>query len=135
MKKRKDITRRKDIELLVDAFYEKIRSDALIGPIFTDVAHVNWERHLPVMYDFWENLLFHTGNYSGNPMSVHLRIHRQHPLTSEDFRRWLEIFTETLTDHFEGERTEMARERAASIGTVMELKLRQDREEGTEKPE
>ena len=47
-----DITNRKDIEQLINAFYDKVKKDAVIGFIFNDVAKVNWEVHLPVMYDF-----------------------------------------------------------------------------------
>lgn len=121
--KRKDIHQRKDIEFLVDRFYEKVRSDDRLGHIFEDVARVNWEMHLPRMYDFWENIIFHTGQYTGNPMTAHLRIHTLHPFSHADFMRWLELFRETLNDHFEGPRTELAMQRALSIATVMEIKL------------
>ena len=68
---KKDIITRKDIELLVTNFYGKIKKDILIGPVFTDIARVNWEKHLPLMCDFWENVLFYSGNYQGNPMDLH----------------------------------------------------------------
>ena len=121
--KRKDINQRKDIERLVDAFYEKVKLDQEIGPIFSDVAHVNWEKHLPVMYDFWENIIFQTGNYAGNPMTAHFKLHEKHPFTKAHFTRWLALFQETLNDNFEGQNTELARQRALSIATVMEIKL------------
>jgi hemoglobin len=119
----KDITQRKDIEHLVNAFYGKVKLDKEIGPIFSDVAHINWEKHLPVMYDFWENIIFQTGNYTGNPMTAHFKIHEIHPLTKAHFTRWLAIFQETLTDSFQGPNTELARQRALSIATVIEIKL------------
>lgn len=121
--KRKDITQRKDIERLVNEFYEKVKQDPEIGHIFTEVAHVNWEKHLPVMYDFWENIIFQTGNYTGNPMTAHFRIHEKNPFTKAHFTRWLSLFQETLNDSFEGQNTELARQRALSIATVMEIKL------------
>ena len=73
---KKDITSRKDIELLVDEFYNKIKKDEQIGFIFTDIAKVNWEKHLPIMYDFFENMLFYTGSYTGNPMELHKHVNR-----------------------------------------------------------
>ena len=121
--KRKDITQRKDIERLVNSFYDKVKQDPEIGPIFMDVAKVNWEKHLPVMYDFWENIIFQTGNYTGNPMTAHFRIHEKNPFTKAHFTRWLALFQETLNDSFEGQNTELARQRALSIATVMEIKL------------
>lgn len=76
-----DIRNKDDIKLLVDTFYEKVRHDELIGYLFNDVAKVNWEHHLPRMYDFWENVIFQTGNFAGNPMVAHARLHRQSPLS------------------------------------------------------
>ena len=58
-----DIKNRADIEKLVNVFYEKVKKDATIGYFFTDVAKVNWEFHLPKMYDFFENILLSSGNY------------------------------------------------------------------------
>jgi len=121
--KRKDITQRKDIELLVNSFYDKVKLDTEIGPIFTDIAKVNWDKHLHIMYDFWENIIFQTGNYTGNPMTAHFRIHEKNPFTKAHFTRWLALFQETLNDQFEGQNTELARQRALSIATVMEIKL------------
>lgn len=126
--KRKDITQRKDIERLVNEFYERVKLDQTIGPIFSDVAHVNWDKHLPVMYDFWENIIFQTGNYTGNPMSAHFKIHEKHPFTKAHFTRWLAIFQETLNDCFQGPNTELARQRALSIATVIEIKLIQHKQ-------
>jgi hemoglobin len=126
--KRKDIIHRKDIERLVNEFYERVKLDQTIGPIFTDVAHVNWDKHLPVMYDFWENIIFQTGNYTGNPMSAHFKIHEKHPFTKAHFTRWLAIFQETLNDCFQGPNTELARQRALSIATVIEIKLIQHKQ-------
>ena len=63
---KKDIKTREDIELLVISFYDKVKADDTIGYIFNDVAKVNWEKHLPVMFDFWENILFFTGGYLGS---------------------------------------------------------------------
>lgn len=121
--KRKDIHHRKDIECLVNAFYEKVQADPQLGVIFNEVARVDWAKHLPRMYDFWENIILQTGQYTGNPMTAHHRIHALHPFTKANFERWLELFGETLDDQFEGPKTELARQRALSIATVMEIKL------------
>jgi hemoglobin len=121
--KRKDIHNRKDIEKLVNCFYDKVKTDPQIGYIFNEVAHVDWDKHLPRMYDFWENIIFQTGQYTGNPMTAHFRIHALHAFTRADFRRWLDIFREIMDEHFEGPNAELARQRALSIATVMEIKL------------
>jgi hemoglobin len=118
-----DIRNRDDITKLIDAFYEKVRSDEVIGYIFNDVARVDWEQHLPVMYDFWENVLFFTGGYNRNAMAPHIRLNRIESFKKEHFKRWLELFNGTVDDIFEGEKAELAKQRALSIATMMELKL------------
>ena len=72
---KKDIETIEDIKWLIDHFYKQVIEDPLIGHIFTTSIKVNWEKHLPVMYSFWENALFYTGTYAGNPMVIHQRIH------------------------------------------------------------
>ncbi|MFZ1786342.1 MAG: group III truncated hemoglobin, partial [Ferruginibacter sp.] len=118
-----DITSRKDIELLVDEFYRKIRTDDMIGFIFVNIAKVNWEKHLPVMYDFFENVLFYTGGYTGNPMLLHKHINQLFPLTDGHFNRWLLLFDTTVDELFGGERAELVKQRARSIATVMQIKI------------
>jgi len=117
---KQDITNRKDIELLVKTFYEKVMADQVLSGMFTDV---HWDAHLPVMYDFWENVIFHTGHYSGNPMVKHQLVHQKHPLTKEHFARWLTLFGETADELFSGLNTSTIKERAQSIATIMEMKI------------
>jgi hemoglobin len=118
-----DIEDRIDVELFVNLFYDKVKLDPVIGFIFNNVAKVNWTNHLPVMYDFWENIIFLTGKYSGNPMSAHLHLNGKVPLAKDHFKRWLELFTQTIDELFEGKKAELTKEKAASIATIMETKI------------
>ena len=120
---KKDIKTREDIELLVTTFYDKVKPDPVIGHIFTSVFKVNWDKHLPLMFDFWENALFYTGAYLGNPMESHRRLHSIFPLSEEHFNRWIVLFTETVDQLFEGEKALLAKQRALSIATVMKIKI------------
>jgi hemoglobin len=122
---KKDIENRQDIQLLIDAFYSKIRADDTIGYIFNDVAKVDWEHHLPIMYDFWESILFHKMAYKGNPMQVHKMLNQLVPLKAEHFERWKKLFFETIGENFDGETAELARQRAVSIATMIQLKIAQ----------
>ena len=117
------IENRADIELLVNSFYEKVKKDPLIGYIFTDVMKVNWKRHLPMIYDFWENTLFYTGGYNGNPLEIHRRLNRVIPLTAELFTRWTDLFCATVDELYEGEKAILAKQRAISISIVIQTKL------------
>ena len=120
---KKDIADRKDIELLVNTFYDKVKADPLISHFFTETVKVNWERHLPVMYNFWDNALFFTGSYAGHPLEVHKHLNNLSALQSEHFQQWNKLFIETVDELFEGEKATLAKNRAISISTVMHLKL------------
>jgi hemoglobin len=120
---KKDIESKMDIELLVNSFYEKVKADDTIGRIFTEIVKVNWEKHLPVMYRFWENSLFYTGTYEGNPMEIHKHLHRAVPLSPEHFKQWTILFTTTVDELFEGKTATLAKQRAVSIATVMQVKI------------
>ncbi len=118
-----DITNRADIELLINGFYNKVKKDPLIGFFFSEIVPVNWEAHLPIMYGFWENVLFYTGTYEGNPMALHKNIHQKCPMKMEHFQRWTSLFIETVDELFDGDKAELAKQRAISIATVMQIKL------------
>jgi len=118
-----DIENRDDIQLLVDAFYAKVRTDEIIGYLFNDVAKVNWATHLPRMYEFWENVLFQTGNFSGNPMVAHYQLHQKSPLTAGHFSQWQKLFLATVDEFFEGEKAELAKQRALSISAMIQWKV------------
>jgi len=115
---KKDIGTRADIDDLMNHFYARAISDETIGYIFTDVAKLDLEHHLPIIGDFWETLLFGTGNYQKhgrNPLQVHAVLHQKSPLSAKHFRRWLELFRETIDKSFAGERAEFLKRRAEAI--------------------
>jgi len=118
----KDIETRGDIDHLMDVFYERAMVDDVIGYIFTDVARLDLEHHLPIIGDFWESLLLGTSAYAKhgrNPLAVHRELHLKEPLTGEHFGRWLEIFTRTVDDLFTGERADLIKMRARAIAARM----------------
>jgi hemoglobin len=122
---KKDIEGIADIKVMVDYFYSRVTEDPLIGYIFTDIFKVNWSRHLPVMYAFWENTIFYTGGYAGNPMIKHQKIHQRVNLSAEQFDRWVELFCASVDSLFEGEKAELAKQRAISIAGIMKIKILQ----------
>jgi len=127
---KKDIENRDDIVILINTFYEKVKKDEVIGYIFNDVAKVNWDKHLPVMYDFWENVIFFTGSYTGNPMTAHKQLNQKIPLHTDHFQEWIKLFTKTVDELFEGDKAELTKQRAISIATVMQIKILQEHEPG-----
>ncbi len=116
---KKDIQNREDIIKLVDAFYKKVKADDLIGNIFTDVVHVDWDAHLPRMYDFWENILFCTGNFDGNPMMTHKALNQKKQMDFTHFNRWNVMFKETVDSLFKGQKADEIKSRAMNISKAM----------------
>ncbi len=118
-----DISNRKDIELLVDSFYDRVRSNPVLGHIFNDVAKVNWETHLPRMYSFWASILLGEHSFSGNPMQKHIALSKTTELTSNEFAEWLQLFNHTVDELFFGEKANEAKLRAGNIARIMLHKI------------
>jgi len=118
-----DIQDRKDIVRLIDHFYTLIRQDKSIGDLYQNTYQVQWEKYLPIMYDFWENVLFYSGGYNGNPMYVHQKLHHMHAIKKADFKRWLELFKQAVDELYQGPMAEEIKLRASNIATIMQLKL------------
>jgi hemoglobin len=125
-----DIGGREDLELLMEKFYGKLLADESISYLFTEVAKIDLPKHLPVLVDFWDSILFQSDTYQKNAMKVHTDLHKQSPLQPQHFKTWLGYFHETVDELFEGEKAELAKQRATSIATVMQIKLiEQDKQE------
>lgn len=122
-----DITSRTDIVGLVNAFYDRVRADAILYPIFDGVARVDWHQHLPKMYDFWESVLFGKTSFRGNPLAVHRELARRTSMTAAEFNRWLELFHASVDAQFAGPCADEAKLRASRIAVVMQHHIAADR--------
>jgi len=120
---RKDIEGRADIEVLIDAFYTRVKEDKVIGHFFTEVITLSWEDHIPVMYNFWEAVLFGVGGYKGNPVLKHIALHQKQPLTQVHFSQWKKLFFETLDEYFEGQKVEEAKKKVEMMERLMLYKI------------
>ncbi|MFM6925568.1 MAG: group III truncated hemoglobin [Ferruginibacter sp.] len=118
-----DISSRADIEQLVLQFYEKVKADKTIGFIFTEVVEMKWEKHIPIIADFWETILLDNPVYTKNAMEVHYDLNNRMPLQKAHFDSWVHLFTSTVDDLFEGRIAELAKTRARSIAAVMLFKM------------
>ncbi len=116
---KKDIQTADDIKLLVDTFYEHVKLNAVIGPIFTTAVPVDWAHHLPKMYKFWGSILLGEHSYEGNPMQRHIEISGITAMGTEEFSEWLLVFTSTVHSLFEGEKAKEAIIRAGNIARLM----------------
>lgn len=118
-----DIKNREDLEILLSKFYSKLLSDESISYIFTDVAKINLESHLPKIIDFWNLSLFGKGDYSNNVMKIHLDLNAEEKLNEKHFKTWLDYFYNTVDENFSGKNAEIIKTKALSIATVMQIKM------------
>ena len=82
---------------VIEAFYEKVRRDPALGPVFARaIADHEWPEHLSVIRDFWSSVMLKTGRYKGNPFAAHLTVDGISPAL---FGRWLGLFGETCREH------------------------------------
>jgi hemoglobin len=115
----KDIQTEADVKQLVYTFYDKVRADALLGPVFEHAIAGNWDVHLQIMCNFWSTMLLYSGKYSGDPMSKHFSL----PIDPAHFSQWLTLFRGTVDSLFAGEVAENAKARASNIARIMQSML------------
>lgn len=68
---KQDILTIEDVKLLVNSFYDKIRRDELLGPVFNGIIQDRWPVHLEKMYRFWQTVLLQEHTYFGSPFLPH----------------------------------------------------------------
>lgn len=120
---KKEIGGLEDVQLLVRSFYDKVLQDETLGHFFSYVKAHHWEKHLEKLDSFWNSILFYKDDYTGNPLSIHQTLHHFNKIDAQDFAQWLKLFKETVDELFEGEKAELAKQRAVSIATIMQLKI------------
>jgi len=118
-----DIHGRPEIERLINTFYDRIRADVILGPIFNEVAQTDWSTHLPRMAAFWETVLFRTGGYTGSPLAAHVRLVALTEMGRSQFDHWLSLFRTTVDDLFSGEHADHIKSCAADMANVIHAKI------------
>ncbi len=120
---KKDIEAITDIRILVDTFYDTVRRDPLLGPIFDRVIQDRWPEHLEKMYRFWQTLLLGEHTYFSSPFPPHVQL----PVKTEHFNTWLGIWRDTVNTYFEGEKAEEAKWRGEKMAAMFLFKIEQYR--------
>ena len=124
MSERQDIETRADCEQLVRAFYGRAMIDPIIGFLFTDVAKLDLEAHIPRITNFWETILLGARSYGGGAFRPHVELHFKVPLTRGHFDRWLHLWSLTVDELFAGERAELAKSHAIRVAAAFQSRLR-----------
>ena len=119
----RDIETRDDCETLVRAFYSRALHDPVIGFIFTDIAKLDVEAHVPVITDFWETLLLGAQSYDRGAFHPHANLHRKVELREGHFTAWLNLFYATVDELFAGPRAEAAKAHAYRLGNAFRMRL------------
>jgi len=118
LKMKKEINSIEDIHLLVDSFYERVRKDELLAPIFNEKI-IEWPHHLDIMYRFWQTVLLNQNTYNGAPFLKHQSL----PIERGHFERWLTLFHETVDTLYSGNIANEAKYKAGKIADVFRHKL------------
>ena len=126
MKQKKEIINIDDIKILVNTFYEKIKKDDLIGPIFIDHVNGDWPEHIDKMYRFWQTVVLREETYFGSPFTPHTKMNIDH----RHFQRWLELFIPTVEELFEGTKATEIKWRAEKMAELFESKLKNYNDRG-----
>lgn len=115
----KDIVSINEIQLLVNSFYDKIKLDPVLGPIFYAVIQDRWPQHLEKMYRFWQTVLLDERTYFGAPFPPHANL----PLTKDHFDIWLSLWYETIDNFFTGAKADEAKWRSSRMAEVFLAKI------------
>jgi hemoglobin len=119
----RDVETRGDLEMVLTTFYTHVFADDVIAHFFTEVVPLDLDTHLPVITDFWQAVVFGTHGYRKNVMEIHKHIHAEAPIKKNHLDRWVLLFTQTIDVYFAGPNATLMKQRAASIATLMQIKL------------
>ena len=126
MEQQNDIITVADIKTLVDSFYEKVRVDELLAPVFNERIKDNWPAHLQKMVYFWQTVLLDDRKYFGSPFPPHANL----PVSHAHFEKWMALFTSTIDELFTGAKAEEAKWRAGKMAELFESKIAHYKEHG-----
>jgi hemoglobin len=119
MKEKEDIKALDDIKLLVNTFYDKVRADNYLAPVFNNQIKDRWPEHLEKMYTFWQTVLLGEHTYYSSPFPPHAKL----PVDHAHFVQWLTLFTATIEELFHGEKADEALWRANKMAEMFESKI------------
>lgn len=126
MEIKNEILNFEDVKALVDAFYDKVKEDDKLAPVFEERIQGNWGPHLEKMYKFWQTVLLNEHTYYGSPFPHHAML----PVDHSHFATWLTLFNQTIDALFTGEKAEEAKWRAMKMAALFEHKIDYLRESG-----
>ena len=87
---------RASITVLVHRFYDAIRADPDLGPVFEAELHGRWDAHLERMVDFWSTATKVSRSFRGNVYVKHMALPRIAPMHLKQWLRLWKVNTQAL---------------------------------------
>ena len=115
----RDIATQEDCAELVGRFYESVRTDPLLGPVFARRIDGRWPEHLATMERFWATVLLRAPLYSGRPIDRHVAL----PIDDSHFDRWLALWDTCVDARYAGAHAEHAKNGARRMAERMQNTL------------
>lgn len=118
----RDIEGKDDLITLVDAFYGRVQQDEVLGPIFNNIIQ-DWDKHLNIMYGFWNSVLFGAEGYKGQAVAKHVAIDQRVRLEQQHYDRWIELWAALVSAHFSGPNAELIQTKAQAMLQLIQFKV------------
>lgn len=115
-----DINTFEDVKSLVDTFYQNVRNNSTLGPIFESYLAGHWNEHLEKLYRFWQTVLLREPAYYGKPVPVHFKME----IGEAHFTIWLNIWNNTVDNLFAGSNADRAKLRGRTMSEAFLKKIK-----------
>jgi hemoglobin len=109
-----------EIAALIPRFYDRVRADAMIGPVFAGAID-NWPPHLEKLMAFWSSVMLTSGRYKGNPMAAHMK--HLATITPPMFDRWLALWAQVTDETMPASIADVLQAKAERIARSLKLAL------------
>lgn len=108
------------IATLIPRFYDRVRADALLGPVFASAID-DWPPHLDKLMAFWSSVMLTSGRYKGNPMAAHMK--HLATITPPMFDRWLALWAQVTAETLSAGIAAQLQAKAERIAQSLKLAL------------
>ena len=113
-----DITSPHDIQLLVDVFIQKVKTQPYLIALFDKLSQRDWKQHLFQMNNFWNSVLLKSAAYKGHPLILHAFL----PAQQAQVQEWIYLFHEAVEEHFTGPKATAAKTFAENMVRIFAYK-------------
>jgi hemoglobin len=103
------------------SFYEKVRRDAVLGPVFAEAIGDDWDPHIERIMLFWLTATRLGRGYDGRHfVPVHVG---NRSIRAAELPRWLELFRETAAEQCSPQAASVLIDIAERMAETLEITL------------